>query len=75
MVKRTVSDLQKGESALVASFNDVTCACKLLTLGLLPQMKITMVRKSPFGDALYLRLDNQLIAVRRQEAATILLEN
>ena len=75
MKKRTVLDLNIGETGFVKSFDDLDCACKLLTLGLLPKSKITVVRKSPFGDALYLQLDGQKIAIRNSEGLAILLED
>ena len=72
---RSVNDLNKGESGYVKSFNNLDCACKLLTLGLLPKSKITLVRKSPLGDAYYLKLDSHQIAVRLSEANSIILED
>ena len=72
--KRTVYNLKKGESGFVESFENMDFACKLLTLGLLPKSKVTLMRKSPMGDALYLKLNNHQIAVRVSEAKSIILE-
>lgn len=72
---RSVNDLKKGESGYVKSFKNLDCACKLLTLGLLPKSKVTMIRKSPMGDAYYLKLNNHQIAVRQSEAYSIILED
>ena len=75
MEKRSVLDLEVGETGYVKSFDDLDCACKLLTLGLLPKSRITLVRKSPLGDALYLQLDGHKIAIRKTEGLSILLED
>jgi len=72
---RSVSDLEYGQSGYIKSFKNLDFACKLLTLGLLPKSKVTMVRKSPLGDAYFLKLNNHQIAVRASEAMSILLED
>lgn len=72
--KKSVLDLKIGEVGFVKSFDNLDCACKLLTLGLLPKSKVTVVRKSPLGDALYLQLDGHKIAIRNNEGASILIE-
>jgi len=74
MGNKTVLDLAIGEVGYVKSFEKLDHACKLLTLGLLPKSKVTIVRKSPFGDALYLQLDNHKLAIRRSEAASIMID-
>lgn len=71
---KTVLDLKKGESGYVKSFRDAGYACKLLTLGMVPLSKVTLVRKSPFGGSLYIKMNKQYIAIRRSEAEAILLE-
>jgi len=74
-MKRTVLDLKVGEQGYVKSFENLDCACKLLTLGLLPKSRVTLVRKSPLGDALYLQLDGHKIAIRNTEGQSILIED
>lgn len=74
MQKKSVLDLKIGETGFVKSFDNLDCACKLMTLGLLPKSKVTLIRKSPFGDAMYLQLDGQKIAIRNSEGLAILLE-
>ena len=71
--KKSVLDLKIGEVGYVKSFDNLDCACKLLTLGLLPKSRVTVVRKSPLGDALYLQLDGHKIAIRKSEGAAILI--
>ncbi len=68
-------DLKKGESAIVEQFIDESLSCKLLTMGILPHAKITMVRVAPFGGAFYLKLNGLNVAVRKNEAATIIIKD
>ena len=75
MKNRSVLDLKIGESGTVKSFDDLECACKLMTMGILPKSQVRVIRKSPFGDALYLQLDKQKIAIRNSEGKAILLED
>ncbi|WP_235292188.1 FeoA family protein [Portibacter lacus] len=71
---RTILDLKKGESAVVVRFSNDSLSCKLLTMGILPDAKITMIRKAPFGGAFYLKLNGLNVAVRSSEAATIIIK-
>jgi Fe2+ transport system protein FeoA len=71
---RTILDLKKGEVAKVERFADEALSCKLLTLGILPEAKIRMIRKAPFGGAYYLKLNGHNIAVRENEAASIIIK-
>ena len=70
----TVYDLQEGQSALIKSILTDSYTCKLLTLGLLPKSKVTYVRSAPLGGARYLKIDDHYIAIREDEAKTILIE-
>jgi Fe2+ transport system protein FeoA len=42
-------------------------------MGVLPGAVIEMVRKSPFGDAFYIKVDGIRLALRNEEAQSILL--
>ncbi len=71
---RTIPDLKANESARTISISDAALACKLTALGVLPGTLIEMVRTSPFGRAYYIKVDGVRIALREEEAASILLE-
>ncbi|MBL7804924.1 MAG: ferrous iron transport protein A [Saprospiraceae bacterium] len=71
---RTVSDLKENESARAISFDDPTLAGKLTAMGVLPGALIEMVRCAPFGKAYYIKVDGVRLALRTEEAATILVE-
>ncbi|MFN0215261.1 MAG: ferrous iron transport protein A [Saprospiraceae bacterium] len=71
---RTIPDLNLNESARAIAINDSALACKLTSMGLLPGTLIEMIRKSPFGSAYYVKADGVRLALRQEEAASILLE-
>jgi ferrous iron transport protein A len=71
---RTVAELKRHEQARTIAFTDPSLACKLTPMGILPGTQIEMVRSSPFGDAFYVKADGVRIALRQEEAKSILLE-
>ncbi|MBK7806217.1 MAG: ferrous iron transport protein A [Saprospiraceae bacterium] len=70
----TLASLKPGESAFVTLLDEGSYTCKLLNLGILPKTKVTMVRKSPFGGAFYIKLERHQLAMRTEEAETIYIE-
>lgn len=70
---RTILDLNPGEEGIVNSFSEASLACSLLTFGLLPETKIKMVRKSPLGNAICIKLGDYLLAVRKTQASKIII--
>ncbi len=70
----TLASLKPGESAFVTLLDEGSYTCKLLNLGILPKAKVTMVRKSPFGGAFYIKLEGHQLAVRTEEAETIYID-
>lgn len=72
--KRSIMDLPLGEVAFVRDFLDSRIACKLMTVGIIPNTPVCVIRKAPFGGAVCLRLGRTLIAVRTNEAKSILID-
>ncbi len=73
-MKSTILDLKTGQIALVKQFSDFEATCKLLTMGLVPNARVELIRKSPFGGAFYVKLDNHIIGMRAVEAASVEIE-
>ena len=71
---KTVMDLNKGESGYIFSFENPFFTCKFYTLGIMPQTTIEMVRKSPFGHAFYVKIGDSIVALRKEEAKSILIK-
>ncbi len=72
--ERTLGSLHPGQSAYVSVLNENFYTCKLMNLGILPKTKVTMVRKSPFGGAYYVKIGNYQMAMREDEASTIFIQ-
>ncbi len=73
--QKTLAMLTPGESALVSLLHENIFTCKLMNLGILPNTRITLVRRAPFGKTLYIKLGNYQMAIREEEAQTIILED
>ncbi len=63
-----------GSSGIVAQFTNNQIGSKLLAMGVLPGNKIEVVREAPFGGGVIVKVDNNFLALRKQEAACILLK-
>lgn len=46
-----------------------------MAMGLLPGVSIILIRKSPFGGAYYIKAKNHYVALRSNEAKSVLLIN
>lgn len=71
---RALTDLKVGESACAIQVSDPQLAGKLTAMGLLPGTRIQLVRLAPFGNACYIKADGVRMALRDNEAASILVE-
>jgi len=71
---RTIPDLKQHENARTIAFADPALASKLTAMGILPGTRIELVRRAPFGSAYYIKADGVRLALRDDEAASIMLE-
>lgn len=71
----TLADLKKGESRTVLSIRgDGAVTRRLMEMGLIPGVSVSMVKTAPFGDPLEIRVRGYSLALRRNEAETVELE-
>jgi Fe2+ transport system protein FeoA len=75
MKTQRVTQLKKGHSGKVVRFTDDKIASKLLSMGVLPKSEIQIVKTLPFNGGYYLKIDGNNIAVRTNEADSILVES
>jgi ferrous iron transport protein A len=71
---RHVKDLKPRESARTIALSNSALAGKLTAMGVLPGALIEMVRPAPFGNAYYIKCDGIRLALREEEAGSIMLE-
>ncbi len=71
-----LSDLKAGESGLILALNDLSIDVrkKLMVMGVLPNTRVTLIRRAPMGDPLQLEVRGVSIAVRESIAAVIEVE-
>lgn len=69
----SILDLREGETGRIINYLDKEIASRLMTLGLLPNTSIKYVRTSPFGGAHYIKFNGHSIALREEEASSIVI--
>jgi len=76
VVATPITNQQVGpqKTGIVAGFTNDQMGSKLLAMGVLPGSEITVIREAPFGGGIVVKVDNNYLALRKQEAACILLK-
>ena len=69
---KKLSEIAKGKSAVVESFNDDLMKLKLMEMGCLPGEKITVDRFAPLGDPIAIRVGDATISIRVDEADNVM---
>ncbi len=73
-MSKTVLDLRIGEQGVIKALKEESMTCTLLTLGITPETTISLIRKSPLGSALCIRIGDTDVAIRKKEAQSIILK-
>jgi len=68
---KLLSQVVPGEIGVIFEFLDSGVATKLLSMGVLPGSKIEVRRSAPWGGGMIIKVDELVIAVRKDEAETI----
>lgn len=72
---RTAAELKPGETGVIAQVNATgAIRQRLLDMGMLPKVEITLERAAPTGDPLWIRMQGFQLSIRRSEAERILIE-
>ena len=66
--------LAEHQSGIVCGFVDDCVAHKYMCMGVRLGSKIELVRRAPFGRACYFKIDGRVMAVRREEAACLMIQ-
>ncbi|MEO8146385.1 MAG: FeoA family protein [Bacteroidia bacterium] len=72
VIKMRLSDLSKGESAIIDSFTNEGTKLKLMEMGCLPGEKIKVSRHAPLGCPVAIKVANYTLSLRMEEAQTII---
>ena len=71
----TLAELEKGESRTVLSVRgEDLITRRLMEMGVIPGVAVRMVKSAPFGDPLEIKVRGYSLALRRNEAESVELE-
>ncbi len=69
--RKTLVELAVNEMGKVSRFTDQLLASRLLAMGILPGSQIQVLGKAPLNSGIYIKFDNQRVALRYKEAQSI----
>jgi ferrous iron transport protein A len=72
---QTVADLKKGDKAIIKDVSDSSIPIKLLEMGCLPGNEIEIIQLAPFLGPIYININGSHLAIRKETAKLILIEN
>ncbi|MGX7667739.1 FeoA family protein [Flavobacterium pedocola] len=67
----TLAQLQRGQKAIIEDFNIDVIPLKLLEMGCLPGNEVELLQVAPFGDPLYINVNDSHVAIRLETAKEI----
>lgn len=74
-MQNTLAELKRGEKAMITDVSSVHIPLKLLEMGCLPGNTVELVQVAPFADPMYLNINGSHLAIRKETAQHILIEN
>lgn len=66
--------MQRGQKAVILDFNIDVIPLKLLEMGCLPGNEVALLQVAPFGDPLYITVNDSHVAIRLETAKEICIE-
>ena len=70
-MRTTVAGLKKGQKAIITEFNVDAIPLKLLEMGCLPGNLVELIQIAPFGDPIYINVNDSHVAIRMETALEI----
>jgi len=70
-LKTTLAALKKGQKAVITEFNIDAIPLKLLEMGCLPGNMVELIQIAPFGDPIYINVNDSHVAIRKETAMEI----
>jgi ferrous iron transport protein A len=67
----TAAELKEKESRRVLSFQDEHLAGRFISMGILPGALLKVIRIAPLEGGYYVKIDGHNVALRKKEAASI----
>jgi ferrous iron transport protein A len=73
-LQTTIAQLQKGQKAIIQDFDIDSIPLKLIEMGCLPGNSVELLQRAPFGDPLFLNVNDSHLAIRLETACCIHIE-
>jgi ferrous iron transport protein A len=73
MIKK-LSELERGESGIIQSFEEDEILLKLMEMGFLPGERVTVEQVAPLGDPMAIQIAGYAVSLRLNEASKIFVE-
>lgn len=73
-MQTTIAQLQIGQKAIIINFDLNMIPLKLIEMGCLPGNTVEILQIAPFGDPLFLNINDSHLAIRLETAAEIEVE-
>jgi ferrous iron transport protein A len=70
-LKTTLTELKKGQKAIITDFDINAIPLKLLEMGCLPGNTVELLQVAPLGDPIYINVNDSHVAIRKEMAAGI----
>jgi len=70
----TLSELKQGVVGVVKEFTDLEMSVKLMEMGCLPEEEITVWKKAPLGDPIYILVAGYSLSLRLDEADQVIVD-
>jgi ferrous iron transport protein A len=73
-LRTTIAQLEIGEKAIITDFDINAVPLKLIEMGCLPGNTVELLQIAPFGDPLFLNINDSHLAIRLETASVIEIE-
>jgi len=73
-LQTTINTLQKGQKAVILSFDDAIIPLKLIEMGCMEGNFVEVIQIAPLGDPIFLSVNDTNLAIRKEMASRIFVE-
>lgn len=73
-MQTTVAQLKKGQRAIIQNFDIDAIPLKLIEMGCLPGNVVELLQIAPFGDPLFLSVNESHLSIRLETATEIFVD-
>lgn len=72
---RKLSDLRRNDKGVIKSFLDQELSVKMLEMGCLPGIEVSVNLVAPLGDPIAITIGDYCLSIRKEDAELIILED